>query len=230
MLAYSRAILALGPTGYWPLDDWIGTVAPDRSPVGVNGTLLNTMSKQGGSPIQGDAQKSAQFTNGLIEIADHVAHRPPELTVMAWIYPTASQGDRGVFVKSSSGALSDGWGLYIRSAQTMTWYVNNYNAGSTVVIFDTPRLNEWQFYVGTFRPGQVLGYYNGRLHGSNTDTSISSSTQTIRIGNYPSGFGFVGHIAHCALFPRAISGADVGRLYALGRGMGGPHHRHRLAA
>lgn len=229
---YEEAVLALGPTGYWPLDPWSGSTIPDRSPVRVNGTISGSAGIEGRSPIQsGEAPVSGRFSGGLVEIPDHAAHRPPQVTVAAWVYPEAANGDRGIMVKSDSGSLSNGWGLYVRSNGTTTWYVNSYNSGSTVAILGTLEQFRWNFLVGTFAPGQVLGYVDGVLVAHNTDTTPPSSTQTIRIGQYPSNpAGYTGRIAHCAIFPRALPATDIARLHRIGRGNPGRFDPMGIAA
>ena len=97
LAAYSEYIQALGPMGYWRLNESAGTTATDSSVNARNGTYTGgfTLSQTGALVPYGDSDNAVLF-NGSTGFVDFTSSSTWQnlysaWTLAAWIYPTATR-------------------------------------------------------------------------------------------------------------------------------------------
>src|SRR5205807_619693 len=106
---------------------------------------------------------------GVVSLPDVPALDPTQLTLEAWVNPTADEPPSGTVVeKTTSDSWNDGYGLYERTAGVIDFFVNRFapidrGFGDNLYVETPIPANQWSYVVGTY-DGQVLRLYvNGTL-------------------------------------------------------------------
>lgn len=241
--AYSREVQALGPVGYWKLDETNGYLAFDS--VGTDhGFYTNTVLGQPGneSPTQaGGTIRAAGFgaTNGVqsyvsVPGVDFGAGccRDVPFTISVWVKASGPQVSQAGIISKGDGGGAEQFGIDCGGAnQAFRFYVRPYfdsqNMASAVssVVPD----NKWHHLVGVcdqvadnFGNATVTLYVDGALAAQGTleqSEGINFSSKPMIIGarSSTSGVGqnlqFVGNIDQVAVFSYKLSAAQVASLY-----------------
>jgi PKD repeat protein len=134
------------------------------------------------------------------------------MTLMAWIYPTASSGARDIVVKEGPGV--DIYNLYHRNWRGLP--EANVFVGGENRTSEGPELpaNAWTHVAGTYDGATLRLYLNGVLTSSAAFSGpIPGSTGPLRIGgNSMWGEFFRGVIDEVWVFDRALSAAEIQQL------------------
>ena len=213
-----------GTVGWWKADD-NATNAVDSG----TGTL------QGGASFSDGVAYGRAFRfdgTGLVSIPDS-----PELditdniTLEAWVNPSSFFGTGGSAGPVVIGKQS-GYQLHLLPTGAVRFFLPGINAGANAQLDSTQTigLNIWTHVAGTYDgvSGEWRVYINGNLAESATQVgTIASTSAPLQIGGFDDGLNqqglFSGIIDDPAIYSRALSNADIQRIYsaqATGKGAG----------
>jgi hypothetical protein len=226
-VAYSAAVLADSPVGWWRLNQAAGTT-------GANSVLDSSGNTNHGTPaggvtfgvagalaaeLDGTSDTAASFdgSDDLVSVADSPSLAfTTTITVEAWVYPT-SAGFREIVTKVN-GAFTTGWDLGFDASRFPVWHPR---AGGFAGIMGANALplNQWHHLVATCDGTNARLYVNGALAAGPTAFSGSLATSdALRIASHGSGNRFLGRIDEAAVYATALGAARAAAHYAAGTG------------
>ncbi len=203
--------------GYWSFNgkDISGTTAYDRSGAGNNGTLTN-----GPAVIPGKVGQALSFdgSNDYVDAGDSTLFEPSQnVTLLAWIYPTASGSYPGIITKSSSNGESlCKYSLYLYSSTRQLAFAMGGNSRvSTNLIVP---LNQWSLVAVTQDGSGLTLYLNGDSEAFTILSAPSYSTESFKIGTWTgSSQMFTGKIDEVRIYNTALTAAQIQSLYKQGQ-------------
>ena len=207
----------MGIAGRWKLDEVSGTIASDASGIGNNGTYTNgpTLNQAGAD----GAAVSFDGTDDYVGMPDAASLKATDsITLAAWVHPTASTSpDRMIVNKEGEYEIA------LTDTNAIKWAIANTSPGwvwhqtAAVAPNDT-----WSHIVLVYDGSQVQTYLNGSLvstvAASGAIGDAHPALNELWIGgrsNNPSGKYFGGRIDDVHLYTRALTAAEVKRLYGL---------------
>ena len=219
---YGAVVSGDQPVAYYPLNETSGTVAYDAFSGAYNGTYENgpTLGVAGATSNTGTAVAFNGSNQSVLLGSPAGLNLTGQITFEAWIYPTATSGDRDVFGRGYT--FSPSWGemvLRIENGvyQVGVWNGNNYQATATMPTGD---LNNWVYLAGTYDGSQWNLYRNGALVGTGgagvgpftigADLAIGDGTAN---GN---GRAFQGSIQDAAIYGYALPASRIKSHYQAG--------------
>jgi hypothetical protein len=189
------------------------------------GELFGT--NKGGQWVR-DGQRGGafQFTaaDQAIIVPDQEALRPKQITVSVWVKSNqdfANSSYRGILAKSTPGSWTGGFGLATYPGERDVHFFVNYYGAETA---HAPLPDKtWTHVAGTYDERTLKLYFNGKLvSAANMPETyagpIRPGSDPLLIGSAPSSYGWFGLIDEVMLFDRALSSAEIERLYQLTRG------------
>jgi hypothetical protein len=206
-----------GLVGHWKLTETSGTTATDASSQGNNGTYTGgvTLNQSGPYPGAGAITASFDGTNDYVAAGNQSCYDITEnVTVAAWIKVNAFDKNYQTIV--AKGDTS--WRLARDVATNNLAFACNGLTTTKVVSNANVNDGRWHHVVGTYNGSQLRIYIDGQLDNTAAATgSISTNSQNVRIGENSESTGrqFNGLIHDVRLYNRAISGAEIARLYGL---------------
>lgn len=225
---YAKIMTALGPMCYWRMGEPSGTTAADAAS-GINGTYHGVMLGRTGA-MAGDANTSARFDGmaSYVEVPHTEAFLLNNGTVLLW-FRASGIGRAGLFTKDSKGRLTGGQLMIETHHQKVEVRLQSktadYKLSSPEIVAD-----QWYFVAFTFGGNGMKLYLNGELVDSSPYTGGLGKTSG-GIGNHePIAIGastresttrrivplreyFPGRIDEVAVFDRALTPEQIGRLY-----------------
>jgi len=201
--------------GYWPMDQDHGKIAPDMSAYGNDGTTTSNVLWDWGK-VAAAADPGSYFTTGLTQVAG------TGLTVAGWFKPTATAtGYRGAFatrgIADDTGA-GQNWGIAFDNDH---WECRTSGeATDSPTILGAGDINKWyhvvQVWDGTAHTTTL--YINGQVNvGPQAQAAVSLIAGCTDwpicddLNRY-----FVGLVDELAIWNKAMSLADVNKLYTDG--------------
>lgn len=218
--AYVNAILAQGPTHYFPMDDPAGTTLRDLA--GSDNVKAGTSVTFGATGMHGQA---ATF-NGTLQkpSATQVSQLGPDsFSIEAWFRTTSTAGGQILNYGSSAAggsALMDRQ-VYIDGSGRLTFGVYPGRTGPVRTVTSVAGFNDgaWHHVVGTLGSEGMRLYVDGRFVGARADaTSGRYYSGVWRIGgdnissdwpNRPTNGYFTGTIDEVAIYPRPLTASQV---------------------
>ena len=208
---YDSAVMAHSPLRYWKLDEASGTVATDSSGNGGHGTYQGTYTQATPSLLPGGSGNSWTKTGtGRVQLPFASVPYGQPLSFVAWIEPSAYPAAAAVVFGGSASAFQlalDPTGHPIAGRAGLV----NFTRSSSVIALGTAHM------VGVSISGGVGTYtIDGVAAGSFTGVSAFADLSTSYLGLYYDGtsYGYQGAMQRVALFPTALSVADMAALYA----------------
>ena len=214
---YAEAVLVANPVGYWRLDD-AGTIVSDWAATPHPATAVGGITvAQPGALADGSTAMALDGQAGTdIEIPNTATlDLPTAVTVEAWV----------------KGSLSAPAAIVERTTAAGLAYRLVYGGGQWVFRIEGPSMAQqaaaaiangdsdtWVHLAGTYDGTTIRLYKNGVEIGNRaqTGTMRTGTGGTARIGS-PSGAstGHAGLVDEVAIYPRAVSAAQVASHYAL---------------
>jgi hypothetical protein len=237
-LSYPQTVLADGPSFFWPLNESSGSTAADASPNGRNGIYEAGTTVGAAGPITGSSDTATSFDGhtGLVTSASSVtmaAHQA--FSAEGWFKTAANTGGKLIGFGNSQSGTSSSYDRHIYLMNDGQLVFGVYN--SAVYTIETPLVyndGQWHYVVATFDPGAGMALYvDGHLIGTNLNNSAQQYTGYWRVGGdnlngwnldpwgsnsqgttEPYGYYFGGTIGDIAVYPFALSAAQVAAHYA----------------
>jgi hypothetical protein len=233
-VSYPQAVLADKPSFFWRLSETSGSTAADSSPNGFNGMYEPGTTQGAPGPIAGSPATATGFDGrtGLVTSASQVTG-PQTFSVELWFTTTTSTGGKLIgFGSAQTGTSSS----YDRHVYMMNDGQLVFGAGQTNTI-ETPEVyndHQWHYVVATLSPTAGMSLYlDGQLAGTNPATLANGFTGYWRVGGdnlngwnldplrpnsqgltEPNSYFFAGTIGDVAVYPSALSAAQVAAHYA----------------
>jgi hypothetical protein len=194
-----------------------------------NGTDANILYKYDGTPtnvdfgVGGKSLYSARF-NGSSSYIDLGTNSPlnnfnGEQTISAWIYPTTAI-QQGIIGYRDDSTLKWNY-LRVNSNRTLSFLLRNGSSISSPSTTGLVNLNAWNHVCVTVNSSNIIFYINGGTaeSSSNTVSSFTSTEPTDigRRGSYSDQY-FNGSIDQVRIFNKALSPAEISKLYGNGAG------------
>jgi len=175
---------APGPVGHWKFDEGSGTSAVDSSGNGNAGTLTN-----GPTWTQGKIGKAVNFdgSNDVVNVGDISAFNLSQLTVEAWINPSAL-ANKSIVDKFPYDLGTNGWRINTRSNGDIWFSYGNANSNDQAIATSSYTGNSWSHVVGTYDGITLKIYVNGVLKGSQASTKTYTATGRVLSIGSNSGF------------------------------------------
>jgi hypothetical protein len=225
---YPATAVGYGPAGYWRLDETAGSVAHDYVG-GNNGAYSNAVLNQPGYNAL-DLNRAVKFGPGLnsyvaVPSIDFASRSNAAFTVEAWVKGTAQSSDAGIVTKGTGGGgeqfnLDTG-----ASSRRFRFFVRDAGGGAHLANGTVGPDGAWHHLVGVCDQARsnVLLYVDGVLNASGSidpGTGLLASDRPMTIGSRQGGSGpynnqFSGTIDEVAVYPRALTAAEIQAHYAV---------------
>jgi hypothetical protein len=237
-LSYPQAVLADSPSFFWPLNETSGSTAADASPNGFTGIYEPGTTQGAAGPITGSTDTSTAFDGhtGLVTSASSAAMSASQaFSVEGWFKTTTNTGGKLIGFGNGQTGMSSDYDRHVYMMNDGQLVFGVYNSG--VFTIETPLAyndGQWHYVVATFDSGTGMALYvDGRLVGTNPNTAAQPYTGYWRVGGdnlngwnldpwgsnsqgttEPYGYYFGGDIGDVAVYPAALSAAQVAAHYA----------------
>jgi Concanavalin A-like lectin/glucanases superfamily len=237
-LSYYQTVLADNPSFLWPLSETSGTTANDSSPHGFNGVYEPGTTQGATGPITGSGDTATAFDGhtGLVTAASPVSMSATQpFSVEGWFKSSTNTGGKLIGFGNSQSGTSSNYDRHIYMMNDGQLVFGVYNSG--VFTIETPLAyndGQWHYVVATFDPGTGMALYvDGQLIGTNSNKAAQPYTGYWRAGGdnlngwnldpwgsnsqgttEPYGYYFNGTIGDIAVYPFALSAAQVAAHYA----------------
>jgi hypothetical protein len=206
----------IGPVGWWKFDETTGITTLDSSGSGWTGTLIN-----GPLRVSGKSGNALSFdgANDYVLVSD--IPRPTDLSLSAWIYPTATSNVNDFIILNKHNSEYD---LRLLAGPVGSSRLLGL-AGGVSILFDgfdfasPANRNQWYHVVYTFNDSANTHklYINGVLVASGTNSnSIVNTSTPLRIGRHSQyNFGsFLGNIDDVRIYDLTLTDAEVEEIYS----------------
>jgi hypothetical protein len=232
-VSYQQAVLSNNPSFLWPLND-TGSTAADASPNGFNGTYESGTTQGVAGPFPGTTATSFNGQNGLVSSNNSVPG-PNAFTIEGWFKTSTNTGGKLIGFGNAQTGMSGNYDRHIYMMNDGQLVFGVYNSG--VQTIETPNVyndGQWHYVVATLDPTAGMSLYvDGQLIGTNSNTTPQSYTGYWRVGGdnlnawnldpwgsnsqgttEPNSYYFNGTMADVAVYPVALSAAQVAAHYA----------------
>jgi hypothetical protein len=226
---YESTIASDGASDLWRLGEAGGTIAYDH--VGFNDlTVGSGVSRGAAGAISGDSDTASTFDgtdNGTA--ASPTVPTPGDFSVEAWVKTTSTSGGKIIGYGNQATGSSSNYDrhLYMTNDGRLTFGV--YPGGVRTVQSGTGYNDgQWHHVVGTLDSSAGMKLYvDGNLVGTDTNTTSAQGYSGYwRVGgdnlggwsSQPSSNDFNGSIDEAAVYPDALSAAQVAEHYGVGVG------------
>jgi hypothetical protein len=203
-----NAPVVTGLVAAYGFEEAAGTVANDASGSGHHGTIA------GAARVAGRFGRGLSFdgADDVVTVADSAALDGTQLTVSAWVYPTALSGWRTAVMKEAPNGMV--YSLYAhdnapRPALTIAFGGVDHATGGAAPL----PLNVWSHLAATYDGATVRLFLNGTEVGHTALAgALSASADPLRIGgNSVWGEYFSGRIDEVRIYNRPLSPIEIQR-------------------
>jgi hypothetical protein len=215
---YPDLVLGSHPVGYWRLDD-TGSTEADSSGNGNSGHDVDAVTHGVAGALAGSTDTAVQLAGGYVDVPNAAALAiTGPFTLEAWVRPTTVTSQQAIIEKYDRPA-PNGYVLRIAANGVLNAFVNgptslSVAAGATAL---TP--NAWQHVVSVYDGTTLSIYLDGFVDGSVTVTQPpGAGADDVRLGarGDDTGLRLVGGLDEVAIYPVALSVADIQGHYLLG--------------
>lgn len=203
---------------YWTMDEGTGTVAYDYSGANATGSWGGTQAGTSGYYSAGKVGPWGGTFNGTNDVVNTPAlniFNEHAFTVSAWVYPTVSKEDEGIFGACLSQTMDECLHLAIRTGNPYMGFFGDDISGGTST------LNAWEYLAFTYTGG-AGGTRSIYLNGS----VVASGTSAVGL-QVPNGItstigldieaNLQGSIDDVRVYNRALSAAQITAMYNGGK-------------
>ncbi|MEV5564572.1 MULTISPECIES: LamG-like jellyroll fold domain-containing protein [Streptomyces] len=236
---YQERVLADGADLYWRYDEAGGAFAADASASDNGGVYVNAPSYRATpSAVTGSAALSLNGTDEYVySDRRHRYTSPTPYSVETWFRTTSTSGGRIVGYGNNIGtarghtsSVSDKM-LYLTDDGRLAFGVQSGGTRPTVTSSGSYNDGSWHHAVATQGPSGMVLYVDGRPAGTNPATGNRSYDGYWRVGgdamnnawpNRPTSDYFAGQVDETAVYPSALTAAQVAAHHELAGTAPGP--------
>jgi PKD repeat protein len=226
--SYAATVAADGPVSHWRLGEASGSVATDQ--MGRNpGTYKagTTLGAPGALPADPDTAVALNGSTGYISVPNAATlNATDNFSVEAWARPVALSGVTQAVVHKGGSTGNSVWQYRIGLTSGNKWRGTVYVGANAITVTDpgTPTVTAWTHLVMTASQGRLILYVNGRSVATATFTgAVNTNAGILAIGRTGAASAdyFRGSIDEAAIYPVALTGAQVANHYAVGSAVPG---------
>lgn len=224
---------AAGATQYYPLQETAGPTAVNKGTAGAaaNATFTATGVSYGiaRGPRCAVGQQSATWLDGVAGAisANNAVSNPTTFTEQLWFATSTTSGGKLMGFGSSSTGASGSYDRHIYMLNSGRLAFGVYD-GSTRAVTSAAAYNDgaWHLATATFSGSAGMTLYVDGVQVARDATAKTAQSYSgyWRIGydslggwpNAPTSSFFMGAVAHAAVFPTALSGAEIAAQYGAG--------------
>ncbi len=193
--------------GYWSFNEGVGSQAGDFSGNNNIGTL-----QSGAFWRAGKFGKAVEFdgSDDYVQVGNPASLQiTGDLSLCAWLYPKAASK----FILAKTNSTDYDYGLYINGSRFLTFF---YGASSASANSSALNLNSWSHVCTSLSGTNLTFYVNGQSAGTASGVSLTNNGRTLAIGRQGSsaGFPWSGYIDEVRIYSRALTSAEVLKLYS----------------
>lgn len=190
-----------GLVGCWLFNEGAGGFAYDIARMN-NGTLTG-----GTAWAIGRFGKTLSFDGSNDYISVPSISIPTDITVSAWIFPLSLNAN----YICTKNPVNEQWALFVES-ELLIW---RGGANQNVLTATGPSINMWHHVVGSQRGVDGQLYIDGvQVATTSSLTAIGNGAGLINIGRFDAQYHFNGSIDNVRIHNRALTPAEVMRLYS----------------
>ena len=241
---YNQTVLNDNPSFFWQLND-TGSTATDSSPNGFNGSYTGGTTQGVSGPIPSSTATSFNGNSGNV-VSQNTVVGPETFSIELWFKTTTNTGGKLIGLGNSQSGMSGNYDrhIYMMNDGQLVFGIWN-NQTETI---ETPNVyndGQWHYVVATYDATNTTGrnmalYVDGNLIGTATSSSAQAYTGYWRIGGdnlngwnldpwgsnsqgttQPLSYYFNGTIADAAVYPTALTAAQVTAHFAAALAQGG---------
>ncbi|WP_406465023.1 DNRLRE domain-containing protein [Streptomyces sp. NBC_00111] len=236
---YQEEVLADGADLYWRYDEASGAFAADASESGNGGVYVNAPSYRATpSAVAGSAALSLNGTDEYVH-SDRLHHytSPSPYSVETWFRTTSANGGRIIGYGNNIGtarghtsSISDKL-VYLTNDGRLAFGVQSGSTRPTITSAGSYNDGDWHHAVATQGPSGMVLYVDGEAVGTNAATGNRSYNGFWRVGgdamnnawpNRPTSDYFAGQVDETAVYPSALTAAQVAEHHELAGTPPGP--------
>ncbi len=219
--AYARGVLADGATSYWRLGETSGTTGYDWA--GFDDLRQSpAVAPASSSAIVGDPDGAAAFDGSRTVADSQSTPAPAAFSLEAWVRTNTSTGGRVVGFGSAATGTSSTFDRHVYLDDAGHLVFGTYQGGAQVASSSlTYNDDAWHHVVATQSGAGMVLYVDGLEVATNTTTAGAAYAGYWRIGgdslagwpSQPTSSAFTGSIDDVAVYPKALTGAQVQQHY-----------------
>ncbi len=224
--SYGAAVFGLGPDVYWRLNETSGSTAVDSGSNSSNGTYSGGVTLGAAGALVGVSGNTAvRFTgasNGLVA-SNSTYTNPTTYSEELWFNTTDTIGGKLIGFGDARTGTSSSYDrhVFMNSAGQLTFGTWT-GTENEIVTPGSYNDGKWHHMVATQSSDGMKLYVDGALVGTNAQAGAQSYTGYWRVGGDTSWDGvppwFSGSIDEVAIYPIALTQAQVTQHYTLGSG------------
>lgn len=222
---YQAAIAADHPVGLWRLNEVAGPTLYDTFG-GHNGFETNALLFAQPGALAGDTDTATTFdgVSAFVQVPHSLDLNPPQFSVECWARVTGGAGLYRAAV--SSRDYQAGYIIYAGSANTWQFWTRAPGYAWLPLVGTPVVLNEWTHLVATYDGTTKRFYIDGTLAAEEVNLGYAPNLlRPLRIGagnneddpGAGSVYPFMGDIDEVAVYPGALTAAQVATHYGLGK-------------
>jgi hypothetical protein len=216
-----------GLVGMWSFDgpsiDWSSNTAADVSSNSNDGTIINMSTSSAPQPgVIGQALKF-DGSDDYVEVPDsNSLSQDSTISVSLWMKgKNVNSNEWNRLIEKVDSSKNEGWGL--QRHQTDSYYDlrvdTSASSNQDTVVTDTVLDNQWHHLLFVLDNGEALMYQDGEKVDADSyseGNGIANNSQLLIANSVEDRF-FPGKIDQVRIYDRALSEAEIKRLYRLGR-------------
>lgn len=229
--SYGKAVYQDEPQSYWRLDETEGATAKDITTAKNDATIYGAVGLGRDSALP-TGHAMAFGSSDAVVVSDHAQQNPKVFSVEAWFKTSSSSGGKIIGFGNAPSGLSTNYDrhVYLRNDGTLAFgvYTGVENIAATSKSYND---GKWHHVAATLSQEGMKLYVDGALGASNPQTQAEPYAGYWRVGGDrvwggASSAWFDGLIDEAAVYPRALSAAEVDEHYSL---IGAPNQQPRAA-
>jgi hypothetical protein len=233
---YGEHTLSLAPSGYYRLEESgtpLTAVNSGSAGTAANGAASGNYTAATPGPRPADIaglpadNKGTTFAGGFLQVPWHPDLNPAVFTVECWARVTGGTNTFRAAVSNRSDQNGQSCGFVLYAGGNNRWqFLTGSGSTGTWEPVESPAnlvLNTWTHVVATFDGTTKRLYLNGTEVASRASTAFNrNTTQGMRIGagvneSTTAGFPFQGSLDEVAIYPSALTAAQVAARWNLGK-------------
>ncbi|MFF4494627.1 CBM96 family carbohydrate-binding protein [Streptomyces sp. NPDC001272] len=228
--SYPDKVRADGATLYWRYDDTVSPYVADASAGGNTSGIQVAAPALNQSPGAVSGTSTAMGFNGTSQqvYSDHRQSVGSSFTVETWFRTNTTRGGKLIGFGNNTASNSGSYDKQLYMTNTGRLVFGVYNGSTRTIstgLFETYNDNKWHHVVGTQGPGGMTLYVDGQNKGTNSATGSTPYTGYWHVGgdslanwpNRPTSNFFAGQIDETAVYPTALTQAQVKNHYDLAK-------------
>ena len=218
--SYGKAVYEDAPQSYWRLDEIEGTAARDITTAKNDATIYGAVGLGEDSALAAGHSMAFGGSDAVV-VANQAQQNPQVFTVEAWFNTNSVSGGKIIGFGNASSGLSTSYDrhVYLRNDGTLAFgvYTGVENIAATSKSYND---GKWHHLAATLSDQGMKLYVDGALSASNPQTQAEPYNGYWRVGGDRVWGGansawFDGLIDEAAVYPRALSAAEVDEHYSL---------------